>query len=103
MAEFEKVAGAGALKPGEMQMVEVRGRSILLCNVSGKLYAIGGLCTHAECALSEGVLEGEEVECPCHGGRFNVKTGVVVLGPAEENEPTYQVRVEGGDILVGPY
>ena len=50
----------------------------------------------------DGELDGEEVECECHGSRFNVRTGQVLNGPATENLELYSVRVDGDDVLVGP-
>ncbi|MBI4310278.1 MAG: Rieske 2Fe-2S domain-containing protein, partial [Chloroflexi bacterium] len=52
-------------------------------------------------SLSEGSIDGEFVECPCHGSQFNVKTGAVVDGPAQEPVKVYPVQVRGKDIFVG--
>jgi nitrite reductase/ring-hydroxylating ferredoxin subunit len=46
------------------------------------------------------LLEGGVVECPFHGGQFNVRTGAVVQAPPEEPIATYPIRVEGDDISV---
>jgi len=100
MAEFVKVAGRGDVPPGEMIIVELDGDEIVLANVGGEFYAFGSECTHRGGPLGEGVLEGEEVECPFHQGRFNVKTGAVVQDPPTEPVATYPVQVEGDDILV---
>jgi nitrite reductase/ring-hydroxylating ferredoxin subunit len=50
--------------------------------------------------LSDGRLRNDLIQCPCHGSVFNVKTGRVVRGPAQEPEPTFEVRLEGDDIQV---
>ena len=100
MAEFVKVAGRGDVPPGEMIIVELDGDEIVLANVGGEFYAFGSECTHRGGPLGEGVLEGEEVECPFHQGRFNVKTGEAVQDPPTEPVPTYRVQVEGDDIRV---
>ena len=100
--EFVKVASTGELSPGEIKLVEIEDERILLANVEGSYYAVSEVCTHAECPLSEGYLDGEVVECSCHGSQFNVKTGAVEGPPAFEDLPVYPVRVEGEDILIGP-
>ena len=100
MAEFVRVAGRGDVPAGEMLIVEVEGEEIVLANVDGEIYAFGGECTHKGGPLGEGLLEGDEVECPFHQGRFNVKTGEAVQEPPTEPIPTYQVQVEGDDIRV---
>ncbi len=88
------------LPAGGMKAVQNGGKSILVANVNGTYYAIGNMCTHQACSLSEGILKGERVECPCHGSTFNVKDGKVVKGPAAKPEPSFKVRTEGEKILV---
>ena len=100
MAEFVRVAAAGDVPAGEMLIVEVGGEEIVLANVGGQIYAFGNECTHRGGPLGEGLLEGDEVECPFHQGRFNVKTGEAVQPPPTEPVATYQVKVDGSDILV---
>ncbi|MCH8205630.1 MAG: non-heme iron oxygenase ferredoxin subunit [Chloroflexi bacterium] len=102
MAESVPVAKVGELAAGEMKLVEAGDRAIVLLNVEGELYALDNECTHAGCDLADGDLEGNILECPCHGSRFNVVTGAVENPPAVEPVPTYPVRIEGDDVLVGP-
>ncbi|MSQ11634.1 MAG: non-heme iron oxygenase ferredoxin subunit [Dehalococcoidia bacterium] len=102
MEGFVKVAKTGDLKRGELKLVEVGDERVLLANVGGQLFAVSEVCPHVEGPLSEGPLEGEEVECPWHGSRFNVKTGEVTQSPATEGLKRFAVRVEGDDVLVGP-
>jgi len=97
---FVKVASTKDLASGKMKGVEADGKPILLVNVAGKYYAIGNVCTHMGCMLSDGTLKGDIVQCVCHGSQFDVKTGKVVVGPANKPEPAYQVKVEGDQILV---
>ena len=100
MAEFVRVAGRGDVPAGEMLIVEIEGEEIVLANVDGQIYAFGNGCTHRGGPLGEGLLEGDEVECPFHQGRFNVKTGEAVQEPPTEPIPTYRVQVDGDDIKV---
>lgn len=97
---FVKVASAKELTLGKMIGFEAEGKKILVANLESKHYAIGNRCTHRGCMLSGGVLKGGTVQCPCHGSRFDVKTGNVVGGPAKKPEPAFQVKVEGDQILV---
>ena len=100
MAEFVRVAGRGDVPAGEMLIVEIEGEEIVLANVDGQIYAFGNGCTHRGGPLGEGLLESDEVECPFHQGRFNVKTGEAVQEPPTEPVPTYQVQLDGDDIMV---
>jgi nitrite reductase/ring-hydroxylating ferredoxin subunit len=95
-----KVASTKDLAVGRMKSVEAGGRPVLLANLAGEYYAIGNVCTHMGCLLSDGILKGENVQCICHGSVFDVKTGKVVSGPAKKPEPSYQAKVEGDQILV---
>ena len=99
--EFVAVGEAGALPPGTMRRVDVRGRRILLANVAGRVCAVDDTCTHEDASLATGVLRGELVKCPLHGSRFNVCTGKALKEPAESDLATYPVRLEGGRILLG--
>jgi nitrite reductase/ring-hydroxylating ferredoxin subunit len=97
---WHKVAQINEISPGAMKQVKIDGSSILLANVDGKFFAIGDVCTHAECDLSTGFMDGSAVYCPCHGSQFDVTTGAVLSPPATESEPTYKVKVEGADIFI---
>jgi len=97
---FVKVTSIKELGSGKMVGVEAGGKPVLVVNLDGTYYAIGNVCTHMGCMLSDGVLKGEIVTCPCHGSRFNVETGGVVGGPAKKPEPTFQVKTEGDQVLV---
>jgi nitrite reductase/ring-hydroxylating ferredoxin subunit len=69
-----------------MTAVDINGRSILIVNVKGNFCAIGNVCTLMGCYLSDGTLKEENVQCPCHGSIFDVRTGALVKGPAKEPE-----------------
>jgi nitrite reductase/ring-hydroxylating ferredoxin subunit len=51
------------------------------------------------CLLSDSVLKGEEVMCPCHGSVFNVVTGAVIREQTKRPEPVYDVKLEGDQVL----
>lgn len=97
---FVKVASTKDLTPGKMKGVEAGGKSVLLVNLANKYYAIANVCTHLGCRLSDGMLKGENVQCPCHGSVFDVKTGKFVKGPATKLEPSYDVKVEGDQVMI---
>ena len=99
---FVKVAQVSEIKPGEMIAVEVDSEQVLLANVDGSIHAVDDICSHAYASLSEGDLNGAEVECPLHGGSFNVTTGEAMGPPADEPVRVYKVQIDGDDILVGP-
>lgn len=101
-SDFVKVADVGEISPGDMMPVKVGDTEILIVNVDGTIHACDDICSHSYAALSEGDLDGNEVQCPLHGAIFNVATGQVITPPATQNLRTFEVRIEGSDILVGP-
>ena len=66
----------------------------------GSFAAFDDACTHEECPLSEGELEGEKVVCYCHSSEFDVRTGAVLRGPATEPLLVYETRVADGELQV---
>ena len=85
-----------------MKVVDVGDDQILLVNVGGEVHACEDICSHAYASLGEGDLDGAEVQCPLHGAIFNVRTGKVLTPPAVDPLRTFEVRVDGEDIMVGP-
>ncbi len=100
MAEFVTVATVDEVPPGERIVVEVDDQFIALFNVGGKFYAIADVCTHDDGPLAEGKLEGYRIECPRHGGAFDIRTGAVLSWPATQPVPWYEVRVVGNDVQI---
>jgi nitrite reductase/ring-hydroxylating ferredoxin subunit len=96
--DFAKVADTKDIQPSQMKEVEVNGEKVCLANVEGKYYAIGNVCTHVGGPLAQGKLEGYEVQCPWHGSRFDIRTGRVARPPAMRSEPTYEIKIENGNI-----
>jgi nitrite reductase/ring-hydroxylating ferredoxin subunit len=81
--------------------VVIDDREIALARLpDGTWVAFDDTCTHEECPLSEGDLEGERIVCYCHGSEFDLRTGEVLEGPAEDPLPMYPARVEGGELQV---
>ena len=88
------------MPPGTARRVVVDGIEIALCNVGGELYAVDDVCTHAWASLSEGVLVGAQLECPLHGGCFDVRTGAADGGIVTEDQRRFAVRVDGAEVSV---
>lgn len=100
MGEFVKVARKSEISDQSAKLLKTEDKQVALFNLGGQFCAIDDTCPHADGSLSEGSIEGEEVECPWHGSRFNIKTGEVTAQPACENVGRYNVRVTGDDIEV---
>lgn len=108
MMRYVKVLGTDQLPPGGKQKVTLEGKTLLLTNVDGAVYAIDNRCPHMGGSLFEGKLEGDTITCPRHHTVFSVKTGSVVqngsiafLRLKVADTKAYSTKTEGGDILVG--
>lgn len=66
----------------------------------GQYCAISDTCSHGQVSLSEGEVDGTEVECWGHGARFDVFTGRPTSLPAIVAVDSYPTRIEGGNVLV---
>lgn len=60
--------------------------------------AFSAKCTHQGCTVKPA---GAELDCPCHGSKFNALTGAVLHGPASEPLPPVDVHVVGGNVVAG--
>jgi nitrite reductase/ring-hydroxylating ferredoxin subunit len=93
------VCKSGALKPGQVAAFEVENRILAVANVDGTFFAVDNDCPHAGCSLSQGDLWGKVINCPCHGGQFDLETGEVVGGPSREPVRCHALLVEGDDVV----
>jgi 3-phenylpropionate/trans-cinnamate dioxygenase ferredoxin subunit len=100
MGRFVEVARRSEIPESGVIGVEVEGKRLALINLSGKIYAIDDECPHEGGPLSEGIISGEEIECPWHTSHFNIKTGRVTMDPATTDVATYRVRLVGDAVEV---
>lgn len=98
--EFVAVAKTSEIPVGEFKPVEVAGRRVLVCHTDSGFYVIDDTCTHDDGPLADGFLDGNAIECPRHGARFDVTTGKVLCLPAAVGIAAYPVRVDGDEVKV---
>ena len=97
---FVKVARLSDIAEGRSARIRLGDDDIALWHVRGKLYAIGNVCSHQHFSeLHRGILSGLTVACPMHGWTYSLETGVAVSGSGRVR--TYEVKVEGGNVLIG--
>jgi len=116
MGDYSDVLGVDDLANGAMTDVETGEETLLLARVGDAFYASQGRCPHLHGHLAKGTLDGTVVTCPRHGSQFDLTDGHVVrwtdwtgvvesVGEALRHPRPlrmYEVRVEGGRVLVGP-
>ena len=91
---------AGDLPADDVKGVAVGGRDIAIYTVGDDVYATDNICTHGHARLCDGFLEGHEIECPLHQGKFDVRDGKPTCDPVTEALRSYPVKIEGGRVLL---
>jgi len=99
-ASWHEVGDAGGEPEGTLRRVEVGETAVCVARTGDGWLAFDDTCTHEECSLAEGELDGEVVICPCHGSEFDVRTGDVVTPPALDPLPIYEAREDAGTLFV---
>jgi len=95
--EFEAVDRPA---PGTIEVVTIDGVAVAVADTAGVLRAFDDTCTHRGCSLAEGTLDAASVRCACHGGRFDLVSGIPLDGPPTEPIRIRVVRVDGDQVLV---
>lgn len=102
MSEHRVVCKASDVAPGAVIRVEIEGLPALaVYNLAGTYYVTDDVCTHGQASLAEGYIEGKEIECPWHSGRFDIASGTPTCFPAAEPITIYPVTVVGDDVCIG--
>jgi naphthalene 1,2-dioxygenase system ferredoxin subunit len=79
---------------------DINAKSIALYQVDGEIFATDNICTHGNARLCDGFLEGHEIECPLHQGKFDIRNGKALCAPLTEDIQIYPVKIEGGRVFV---
>ena len=103
--DFERVATLDEILPGNLRGIEVDGFDLVLGNVEGEIYAVGGVCSHEGSELRMGRLEGTKLTCFAHQWSYDIRTGVPIWPPISRVAPGYRlriypVRIEGNEVFV---
>lgn len=88
------------LKKTEIQCVNVEEHSFVLICQSDQFYLLDNLCPHKAAALCEGELVDEEIQCPWHKARFDIKTGQGLSSLAGKGVKSWPLTIENGQLMV---
>ncbi len=83
-----------------MRQFDLRDREFLVVELKGEFFCLDGRCTHAGAPLAEGHLANKILTCPWHYSQFDITTGSVVRGPAENSLELYRMKIENGQIFI---
>jgi 3-phenylpropionate/trans-cinnamate dioxygenase ferredoxin subunit len=98
---YVRVGKASDVPAGRAEVYDVEDRKIAVFRLEDGFYAIEDICTHDGGPLAEGEIEEDQVICPRHGARFDIKTGEALTLPAVTPVESYPVRVDGNELFIG--
>ncbi len=99
---WKKVAQSTDIQEGKPFSAELNEEeSVLLVRQGDDLFAWANSCPHVGCPLSWGHVHGDEIVCGCHNARFDITSGRLLSAPGVDDLAAYEVREEGGKVLVG--
>lgn len=101
MAVYQKVAIVDEISPGGRKSIVFDDRAVILFRIGDDFYAVEDVCSHDGQPLTDGRLDGNSIECPRHGARFDVRTGKPLCMPAVEPIEVFDIRIDGNDVLIG--
>jgi Rieske Fe-S protein len=64
----------------------------------GEFKAFTAVCTHMGCTVGE--VNGDTIQCNCHGSQYNAADGTVKRGPAPKALAEKKLKVEGDKLIV---
>lgn len=109
-----QVCNESDISVGGMKACEAGGETVVIFHLNDGFYATQSQCTHLFASLHKGkIVESDQIECPHHRTRFDIRTGEVVCWAhyppgiqllnfllAKKALKTYPVAVEAGRVFV---
>lgn len=96
----QPVGNVDELKPGQLKLLHINNKRIIIANTGNGFVAFDDRCPHKGGSLAGGMLICDTIQCPWHGSQFDVRTGKVKAGPAEEQIATYPLTIENNKIFI---
>jgi naphthalene 1,2-dioxygenase ferredoxin component len=98
--EWTDAAAVADVPEDDVIGMVVAGRDLALYSTGGEVFATDNICTHGHARLCEGFLDGHEIECPLHQGKFDIRTGAPTCAPVTEAIRSYPVKIEAGRVFL---
>lgn len=99
---LQALCDAAAVDEDTPVRAELAGEAYAVFLVDGAFYVTQDLCTHGPGSLAEGFVEGGEIECPFHQGKFDIRTGAPTAAPCSEALRTWAATVVDGKVCIDP-
>ncbi len=98
--EYVRLCSLSDIEKDHTKIVRIDEREILLVRADNEIHAFENLCTHEEMPIGEVAVHCGEIQCPRHGGKFDMKTGRAIGLPAVIDLKSYDVRVDNGEVYI---
>ena len=99
---WRDLCAADALDPATPLRVEQAGTAYAVFLLDGAVHVTQDDCTHGPGSLAEGLVDGQEIECPFHQGRFHIPTGRPTAPPCTIPLRIWPARVIAGRVCIDP-
>jgi len=100
MGDFRRLTATHEIPLGEMRSFDLGFYNVVIVHTDDGFFALRDECTHDSALISDGELDDGEVVCSRHGARFDPATGAVKGPPALVPIDTFELKIDGEDILV---
>jgi nitrite reductase/ring-hydroxylating ferredoxin subunit/uncharacterized membrane protein len=99
-ADWTEALHADALDATSPLSVQVGETPVMLVRDGAQVLALHDRCSHRGCSLADGDVEDGAIVCPCHGSRFDLRSGAILQGPATAPQPVLEARTRAGRVEV---
>lgn len=98
--QLTALCAAGDVDVYSAVRVETHGTAFAVFRLGRHHYVTQDACTHGPGSLAEGLVDGEEIECPFHQGRFHIPTGRPSAPPCTIPLRIWEVHVINGKVCI---
>lgn len=101
MANRLRLCQIADVKDGEPFAVYIAQMPALAVYIVGNDYFVtDNMCTHGNAMLTDGYQDGGIIECPFHGGSFEIATGAAKAFPCQVPIKTYPAIIDDGWVTI---
>lgn len=98
---YYRITPVNEFPEGERLFLQIEDQPIVIFKIAGEFLATGDICSHDGGEIGDGEIIGEEIVCPRHGARFNIRSGEAMSLPAVTAIPVYPIRIVEDYLEIG--
>ncbi len=97
---LERACALADIPDGRALAVTIGAYDVAIARHGDEVHAVQDLCSHASVELSDGDVDGGQIECWLHGSCFDLRSGKPTGLPATEPISVFPVEVRGDAVYV---